>query len=225
MNTNARTIHTHLYGDRANEIVRAVSGQLSDGLWENSRGYDKYWTNFDVDRLDDGETVLKVSLSPYSRWGKQFLNNPFLRMSDTEFLAWYAGKLKTVIRAEAKDDNWTKGWWNRDNTADKSQYLNYELDVTVADVYAVYDCLLGRAKRSSAETLARTFAEPRGAEAAAAEKAKREKLEAARAEHEAKANAIEAARKAALAEIEKQYDKLRDDEWNRYHGVLAELKA
>lgn len=143
-----RTINTNFYGDRAYEILEAVAGQMSDGLWENSRGYDKYWTNFRVKRLDDNRVVFVLNTDSYTRYCGRYLENPFYRMKDAEFLAWYAGKLKTVIRSEAKDNNWKNGWWKRDNTENKSIYLNYKLDITVADIYTVYDALLGRKNRA-----------------------------------------------------------------------------
>lgn len=157
-NTNkTSTINTTFYGDYAAEIINAVAGQLSDGLWENSRGYDKYWTNFSVKRLDDNRVVFIVNTDSYNRYCGRFLDNPFYNMSETEFLAWYAGKLKAVIRAEAKDNNWKKGWWKRNNTTNKSIYLNYKLDITVADIYCVYDELLGRKSRADKEIYNRIF--------------------------------------------------------------------
>ena len=160
-NTNkTRTINTTFYGDYAAEILNAVAGQLSDGMWENSRGYDKYWTNFSVKRLDDNHVVFIVNTDSYSRYCDRFLENPFCRMTDTEFLVWYAGKLKAGIHAEAKDNNWKKGWWKRTNTTNKSIYLNYKLDITVADIYCVYDELLGRQisdTRYDSETMRRVF--------------------------------------------------------------------
>lgn len=152
MNTeHTRTINTNFYGDHAYEILSAVSGQLSDGLWENSRGYDKYWTNFHVKRQDDNRIVFIVNTDSYRMYCHRYLENPFVRMSEAEFLTWYAGKLKRVISAEAHDNGWKKGWWKRDNTENKSIYLNRKLDITVADIYGVYDALLGRKDRTDAE--------------------------------------------------------------------------
>ena len=141
---NIRTIHTNLYGDRAFDIIDALHGQLSDGLFENSRGYDKYWMNFHVKRDVDNEIVFEVNneygiISSYS-----YVPNPFTSMSDRAFCEWYAYKIKTVIKAEAKDNSWAKGWWKRDNCSDTSIYLNRKLDVTVADIYCTYEALLGR---------------------------------------------------------------------------------
>ena len=148
MNDNTRTITTNFYGDRAFDILDSVSGQLSDGMWENSRGYDKYWTNFRVVRLDDNRVVFRVNKDSYTRYCGRYLDNPFARMSDTEFLAWYAGKLKAVIVCEAKDHNWKKGWWKRDNTTNTSCYLFFFNDTAAAEIYTVYDELLGRKNRS-----------------------------------------------------------------------------
>lgn len=155
-----RTIATNFYGARAYEILNSVSGQMSDGLWENSRGYDKYWTNFSVKRLDDNRIVFVLNANSYIYYCSRCLDNPFYHMKDAEFLAWYAGKLKTVIRSEAKDDNWAKDWWKRNNTTNKSIYLNYNLDITVADIYCVYDELLGRqigVTRYDTSTMCRVF--------------------------------------------------------------------
>ena len=143
-----RIIKTKFYGDRAYDILRAVAGNLSDGKWENARGYDKYWTNFNVKQLPDNQVVFEVNAGPYEKWGRDYLRNPFLNMDDAKFLAWYAGKLKAVIKDEAKYEEWNKGWWNRDNMEDRTTYLSYDLDVTVADVYTVYDELLGRKNRA-----------------------------------------------------------------------------
>ena len=157
--TNTHTINTNFYSDRAYEILEAVSGQMSDGMWENSRGYDKYWTNFQVKRLEDNRIVFVINADSYSysRFYNRYLNNPFYHMKDAEFRTWYAGKLKAIIRAEAKDENWPKGWWKRDNTENKSIYLNYKLDITVADIYCVYDELLGRLPRADKEIRNRVF--------------------------------------------------------------------
>lgn len=148
--SNYRTLETPFFGQQAADILKAVSGQMSDGLWENSRGYEKYWTNFEIVQNSDNRIVFHVSKDCGSTWCNRWYANPFVGMSDAEFLAWYAGKLKAVIQAEARDERWDKGWWDRDNTWQKTCYLNYKNEVTVAAVYCVYDWLLGRIDRSPA---------------------------------------------------------------------------
>lgn len=211
------TINTNFYGDRAYEILSSVSGQMSDGLWENSRGYDKYWTNFNVERLDDNRIVFVINTDSYTRYCGRYLDNPFCRMSDAEFLTWYAGKLKTVIRSEAKDDGWTKGWWKRDNTTNKSVYLNYKLDITVADIYCVYDELLGRQARADEEIRSRIF----GKKADDATITKRTKF----AEEKAKALADYKEHVALLeAKLKKFTEEIQADKDQAHKAYLAVLE-
>ena len=157
---NVRRINTPFYGDIAFDILDSVHGQLSDGMWENSRGYDKYWTNLQVCRDGDNRIYFKVNADYYGMYCGRSIDNPFARMSDTEFLNWYATKLKAVIVQEGKDNGWTKGWWSRTNHSNKTVYLNRSADVTVADVYCVYDALKGRIFRSSAAEKSRVISEP-----------------------------------------------------------------
>lgn len=215
-----RTINTNFYGDRAFEIISAVAGQMSDGLWESSRGYEKYWMNFSVNQLDDSRIVFVINADSYTRVCGRCLENPFYRMSETEFLAWYAGKLKAVIRSEAKDEGWPKGWWNRNNTTNESVYLNYKLDITVADIYCVYDELLGRKTRADEEIRNRVF----GQKADDATVAKRVEL----AEAKAKALADYNEHKAMLNEKVKKFmaeiDADKQAAYKAYCAVLENLE-
>lgn len=163
-NTEYRVLETPFFGEIANEILNSVSGQLSDGLWENSRSYEKYWTNFTVVRNSYNRTIFRVKTRCGGEYCGRWQPNPFVPMKESEFFAWYAAKLKAVIQAEARDNHWTKGWWNRNNTWQKSIYLNRKNEVTVADVYCVYDWLMGRIDRSPAAVHDRCFGEVADAE-------------------------------------------------------------
>ena len=210
--TSYRTIETPFYGVVAKEILDAVHGQMSDGLWENSRGYEKYWTNFKVVQNSDNRVVFHVSNESGNTWIRRWIVNPFRDMSDSDFLAWYAGKLKAVIQAEARDNHWVKGWWNRDNTEQKTIYLNYKNEVTVADVYCVYDWLMGRVDRSPAAVHDRCFGE------------------VADAETVEKRQAVEAERKRIvdeynerLAEAEKKFKLEKEVAAEKYREAMAAL--
>jgi hypothetical protein len=145
---NFRKINTPFFSKKAYEILRSVLGQLSDGLWENSRGYEKYWQNFDVFRRSNGQVYFEVNTDrmlvvpgrPY-----HYYDNPFRQMSDAQFLNWIAAKLKAVIVAELKDESIpSREGWKRNNTTFESAYLSYKEKITVADIYVVYDWLKGR---------------------------------------------------------------------------------
>ena len=216
-----RTINTNFYGDRAFDILDSVSGQLSDGMWENSRGYDKYWTNFRVVRLDDNRVVFHVNKDSYTRYCGRYLDNPFARMSDTEFLAWYAGKLKAVIVCEAKDHNWKKGWWKRNNTTNTSCYLDRKLDITVADIYGVYDELLGRKNRTDAEFGMRIWGKKADAETIAKRADLQSEKEQAAKDYKEHVAMIEAEQKKAIEKFDAEKRAAHD----RYIKVLNDLEA
>lgn len=232
---NVRTIKTGMYGQRAFDILDALQGQMSDGLWENSPAYDKYWRNFDAAREYDGEVAVKVNTAPFSSEYNGRQANPFYGMPDAEVLKFLARKLKAVVKSEAKDEDWADGWWSRGNK-DKTQsvhYLDRDLDVTVADVYAVYDALLGRTRRADPETAERVYGARLDEETTARRRAKaeakaallakfnadmkahRDELEAFKAEQkkllDAKAEEIRAAEKKTRAEYLENVSKLHDE--------------
>lgn len=210
--TSYRTIATPFYGVVAKEILDAVHGQMSDGLWENTRGYEKYWTNFKVVQNSDNRIVFHVSDESGSTWIRRWIVNPFRGMSDSDFLAWYAGKLKAVIQAEARDNRWVKGWWNHDNAEQKSIYLNYKNEVTVADVYCVYDWLLGRCQGHLGSVHDRCFGNAADAETIA----KKEEIAAKRRQIVEEYNA-------RIAEAEKKMKLEKEAAGEAYRAAMAAL--
>ena len=52
-----RKIPTGLTDDRAKDIINAVVGQLSDGIWENSPQMEKYWRNLEVNTSGSDFTI------------------------------------------------------------------------------------------------------------------------------------------------------------------------
>ena len=70
---NYREINTLFFSKKADEILRSVLGQLSDGLWENIRGYTKYWVNFNVERRAN-EHLLSLGLGVWEVRGSH--SNP-----------------------------------------------------------------------------------------------------------------------------------------------------
>ena len=147
-NTNIRIIHTGLYGAQAKTVIDRLHGQLSDGKWENSPGYDKYWMNFAVETAEDGEVIFKINTNTTIQYSYRSISNPFYGMSDTDFKKWIAHKIKAVVNDERKEQH-AFGEWNRKNTDHISIYLGHIEEkygdiVTVADIYCTYEVLLGR---------------------------------------------------------------------------------
>lgn len=132
-----RIIKTGLKTQKECDILDGVFGQLSDGMWENSRAAEGYWPYIDAD-LKNGEVVLTVSNS-YRYDGRP--TNKLLDMSDDDVKKWLAKKIKQVIKEEGLD-------WKRDNS-DETEYLDTawrksKLPSSVADCYYVYEVLKGR---------------------------------------------------------------------------------
>ena len=124
---NKEFIPTGLRDTTAKDVLDSVIGQLSDGIWENSPGMNKYWQHADIDFID-GEINIIVDNS----W-----NSGFKGKSPEEIKKWFAKKVKQIIKEEGLD-------WKRDNE-ESADYMHG--DVRVKDAYRVYDKLLGRIDR------------------------------------------------------------------------------
>ena len=127
--------------DKDKDILRSVSGQLSDGIWENSRAMEKYWQNLDFDEKD-GNLVIHTKSEGW--------DNPFRAMDDQKIRDYVAGKIKQIVKIELRDNGMDdKANWNRNNDM-KLDYLSRKRDnpITIKDAYKLYDALLGRKPRS-----------------------------------------------------------------------------
>ena len=205
---NIRRINTRMYGQRAFDILDSVHGQLSDGLWENTPGYDKYWTNFHVRKDVDDRVYFEVSTDSMSQWCKSWIENPYVNMTDKQFLEFIAKKLKRVINVEAKDNNWNNGWWKRNNIGNESHYLDGSLDVAVADIYAVHEELLDRTNMSNLFTgiKERIFGNPASAELIEKRKLLNDKKQKLISEYSQKRNSLTETYNQECAVLKKKYD-------------------
>ena len=213
MNSNlkTRTIHTGLYGVQAKAVIDGVHGQLSDGKWENTPGYDKYWTNFAVETADDGEVVFKVNAEISTMWCRRWLANPFYIMPEAEFKNWIATKIKAVVNDERRDRE-EFGSWDRRNTDHISLYLGHADEkygpvVTVADIYCTYEALLGRnigVTKYDPSTICCVFGTKKTDEEAAKAKSIREAKECLKAKYAQKRAELKKAKNEAVAKLEKE---------------------
>lgn len=133
-----RIIKTGLKTQKECDILDGVFGQLSDGMWEDSRAAGGYWPYIEAE-LENGEVVLKVSTA-YRKYDG-IPTNKLIDMTDDDIKKWLAKKIKQVIKEEGLE-------WKRDNS-EETDYLNTEWrkskqPSTVADCYYVYEVLKGR---------------------------------------------------------------------------------
>jgi hypothetical protein len=108
--------------DKRLSILGSVIGQMSDGIWENTRSMEKYWKS-----LDYGE-----------RNGEIYLEDRGFVCQDVR--KFFADKIKQIIKIEIEDGN-DKLEWARSCSA-VPFYMHG--NVTVGDCYELYELLKGR---------------------------------------------------------------------------------
>ena len=164
---NFRKINTPFFSKKAYEILNSVHIQLCSGLWENCRVYTKHWVNFNIGRRANGQVYFKVNKNHRTNvfGGEKLYDNPFIDMSNVQFLNWVAIKLKDVITAELKENSISlKEGWKRDNTTLESEYLSCNENITIAEIYVIYDWLKGHKIDMSLSIVKDIFGNPRSKE-------------------------------------------------------------
>lgn len=194
--TNTRLIHTGLFTDTAASILHAVLGQESDGIWENSRGHEKYWCFANIQRADNDEVLIEVSdgYDPMYR-----VESYFHGKNDYEVREYFANRIKQIAKIEMKDDNCNAvSGWNRSSTME----LCYLHDGSVSEAYLAYEVLKGRSRASSKyrnDTIEKVIGHPMTPEM----KAKRDAVAKIKAEAAQKIKELEAKHAAEIAELQK----------------------
>ena len=139
-------IPTGLKGEKARDILDAIIGQMSDGMWENSPAMEHYWRFINVEKI--GKELAFVVNRTQGEWEaggrpghNHFTENYFMTKlggKEDAIKQFMAKKLKAIAKEEIKDEHDPIGW-ERNNEME-SGYLAG----TISDVYFVYETLLGR---------------------------------------------------------------------------------
>lgn len=122
----------NLGNTRRAKIVSAVIGQLSDGMWEESRAMNKYWQHATIKGTD--LIITGGYDSGFNGRSEEWVRN------------WFASKLKAVVQEEVGNN---KEGWNRNNM-EISDYISYNHDISVSECYECYDFLRDRKAKSYA---------------------------------------------------------------------------
>ena len=86
-----RIIDTGIEVNQKNKnIMDSIVGQMSDGIWEESRYMEKYWKSINFDYSGD-TTKIKI------------VGSGFVGKSDAEVLDFLAGKIYTITRINLED--------------------------------------------------------------------------------------------------------------------------
>ena len=123
------------------DIFHGVIGQLSDGIWENSPACTAYWVCCDIDA--DGDTIkLVIDSEPTVRWGNEYINNRYFRMSDTDILYYFIRKMLQIVKIEGRDNGDERLYLMNAHNQTVCEYLDYTSGVKVCDVWAVRKMLM-----------------------------------------------------------------------------------
>ena len=106
-------ISTGLTDNTSKSVLQNVLGQLSDGMWENSRTMEHYWPFVDIGTNDKGEVCIIVRLPGSESYQNYFhsndcCNNWFIRWDkmnkDTvKIKQWFADKIRKIVNEEKRN--------------------------------------------------------------------------------------------------------------------------
>lgn len=108
------------------DILSSVIGQMSDGIWENTRSMEKYWRSLDYQIDANGCLVIE------DRYG--------VCADPVDF---FANKIKQIIKIEIDDGRNSHLTWDR-HCGVTPEYLERGNPLTAGDCYKLYELLKGR---------------------------------------------------------------------------------
>lgn len=151
-----RLIVTNTTATRKNmDIFESVLGQISDGIWENSRGMDGYWMNTEITTYE-GYIAIRVSKLKYfhmhvgfNKW--RTVANRYCDKTSVQIVEFFKTKIKQIADEEIKNNrvyhmNHELAQNATFRTAGNAitRYLNSGAGVTFADAYETYRHLTAR---------------------------------------------------------------------------------
>lgn len=110
--------------DKRLDILSSVIGQLSDGIWENTRSMEKYWKSLDYGKDANGYIYIEDC-----------------RGVCADPVDFFANKIKQIIKIEIEDGGHSGLVWDR-GCSISPYYIHGR--VTVGDCYELYELLKGR---------------------------------------------------------------------------------
>lgn len=106
-------VPTGLVGKKANEVLESVIGQMSDGMWENTRGYEKYWAHCEID--------MSNNIIVDKGWASGFKD-----MDEDKVRAFFCRKINAILM------EWFN--WHSNDDVENCSYLSYEEKISVDEI-------------------------------------------------------------------------------------------
>lgn len=147
-------VKTGLYSVTAQDVLDNVIGQMSDGMWENSKTMEHYWPFVNIKKINE-EVCIVIDTEvnndkwhPNSSWNNWFLRGDKLGRDREKIRSFFAKKIAQIVREDLKDHNSDRGKFTSKNLTELYYMHSYTKDedgnyppITVADAYAVYAAL------------------------------------------------------------------------------------
>ena len=153
--TNTITVNTGLTDDIALEVLDNVIGQMSDGMWENSRIMEHYWPFVKIEKVE-GKVCIVIDATnnssayhPNNSWNNWFIRYDKLGKDRGKIKEFFAKKIRKIVNENAKDCNWKNKRMSLKNDTTLDYMHSYRKNengdytpITVADTYRVYKALI-----------------------------------------------------------------------------------
>lgn len=142
-------INTGLTDSASLNVLKSTLGQLSDGIWENSRVAEQYWPFADAEMID-GNVCLVIKKAAVKETGyncrHRYTNGFFWKygMGTVQIKNYFARKIQAVVRENAKDypEAGIKCTAKCEVALDyMSDYDNYDNEIRACDAHKVYKAL------------------------------------------------------------------------------------
>ena len=190
---------------------------------------DRYWKFANVLREADGRVVIVVDKRSgesegYNR-NYQWVENAFASMSDQNVLEFFARMVKKTATMELRDSHVSNGW-KRYNVDFKTKYLNNYEDISIAEVYCIYEMLLNRPvgiTKYDVGVINSAVGVQRSPEETAYEQQKMDAIALVKKEYAEHCKKLNDERTSELKLINDKYDALKSKAWQNYIAKLKEL--
>lgn len=146
-------INTGLTDIVSEDVLNSVLGQMSDGMWENSKIMEHYWPFVEIQRVNDSVCiVIDTTYNSEDAWHPNTPYNNFfihkLNKDPEKIKQFFANKIRHIVHENAKDYNWDNKRMSKKNTHVLTYMHSYNKDkngnyppITVSDAHKVYTAL------------------------------------------------------------------------------------
>lgn len=218
-----RRIHTELFTDIAKDMIDSVFGQLSDGIWENSRRMEQYWRFARAERDPNGEVMIVVDKinGTFDRYGSncKWTSNAFAEMTANQVLEFIGKKLREIANIEFKDED-----LKPDRSSQRTmEYLTRNTPITAEMAYVLANILIGKRVDRKAFIPRRLIGQARSVDEVAHQQELRNKLIEAELKRARLTETAKMAYEKAMADAKKAYDMAYADAWAEFKATREAL--